>query len=146
MALIFFFTSAVFLGLCIPFLPSRSFYLFFRSSRGKSSRRTYFLLAYLFYLLRPKLFERIIRFRPFFFLKSNSILSPLEIGFCSGKYIFDQILYLSQPISEWFNKPKSDSPTILATINFSKAFDSLASSSPQQTYFGWAPSCFFRQT
>ena len=37
----------------------------------------------------------------------------------------DQILYLSQSISNGFNKPRPGSRTILSTINFSKAFDSV---------------------
>ena len=37
----------------------------------------------------------------------------------------DQILYLSQAISDGFNKPRPGSWTILFTINFSKVFDSV---------------------
>ena len=70
-----------------------------------------------------KLFERIILLRLLFFLESNSILSPRQAGFRPGRSTLDQILYLSQSISDGFNKPRPGSRTILSTIDFSKAFD-----------------------
>ena len=72
-----------------------------------------------------KLFERIILSRLLFFLKSNSILSPRYAGFRPGRSTLDQILFLAQSISDEFNKPRPCSRTILATIDFSKAFDSV---------------------
>ena len=72
-----------------------------------------------------KLFERIILSRLLFFLESNSILSPRQAGFRPGRSTLDQILYLSQSISNGFNKPRPGSRTILSTIDFSKAFDSV---------------------
>ena len=72
-----------------------------------------------------KLFERIILSRLLFFLESNSILSPRQAGFRPGRSTLDQILYLSQSISDGFNKPRPGSWTILSTIDFSKAFDSV---------------------
>ena len=72
-----------------------------------------------------KLFERIIPFSLLFFLKFNSILSPRQAGFRPGQSTLDQILYLSQSISDGFNKPRPGSRVILSTINFSKAFDSV---------------------
>ena len=72
-----------------------------------------------------KLFERIILSRLLFFLGSNSILSPRQAGFRPGRSTLDQILYLSQSISDGFNKPRPGSRTILSTIDFSKAFDSV---------------------
>ena len=72
-----------------------------------------------------KLFERIILSRLFFFVESNSILSPCQAGFRSGQSTLDQILFLSQSISDGFNKPRPGSQTILTTINFLKAFDSV---------------------
>ena len=59
------------------------------------------------------------------FLESNSILSPRQAGFRPGRSTLDQILYLSQSISDGFNKPRPGSRTILSTIDFSKAFDSV---------------------
>ena len=72
-----------------------------------------------------KLFERIMLSRLLFFLESNSILSPRQAGFHPGRSTLDQILYLFQSISDGFNKPRPDSQTILSTIDFSKAFDSV---------------------
>ena len=72
-----------------------------------------------------KLFERIILSRLLFFLESNSILSPPQTNFCPGWSTLDQILYHSQSISDGFNKPWPGSRTILSTIDFSKAFDSV---------------------
>ena len=60
-----------------------------------------------------------------FFLESNSILSPRQAGFRPGRSTLDQILYLSQSILNGFNKPRPGSRTILSTIDFSKAFDSV---------------------
>ena len=85
-----------------------------------------------------KLFERIILSRLLFFLESNSILSPRQADFHFGRSALDQILYLSQSISDGFNKPSPGSQTILSTINFSQAFDSVRPF--PQTHFGWPPS------
>ena len=72
-----------------------------------------------------KIFERIILSRLLFFLESNSILSPRQAGFRPGRSTLDQILFLSQSISDGFNKPMPGSRTILSSIDFSKAFDSV---------------------
>ena len=79
-----------------------------------------------------KLFERIILSR-LLFLESNSILSPRQAGFRPGRSTLDQILYLSQSISDGFNKPRPGSRTILSIIDFSKAFDSV-----------WHPALLYR--
>ena len=71
-----------------------------------------------------KLFERIILSRLLFFLEPNSILSSRQTGFCPGQFTLDQILYLSQSISDRFNTPRPGSRAILSTIDFSKEFDS----------------------
>ena len=80
-----------------------------------------------------ELFERIILSRLLFFLESDSILSPRQVGFRPGRSTLDQILYLSQSISDGFNKPRPGSRTILSTIEFSKAFD-----------FVWHPALFHK--
>ena len=67
-----------------------------------------------------KLFERIILSRLLFFLESNSILSPRQAGFRPGRSTLDQLLYLSQSISDGFNKPRPGSRTIVFTIDFCK--------------------------
>ena len=72
-----------------------------------------------------KLFERIILSHLLIFLESNSILSPRRAGFRPSRSTLDQILYLSQSISDGFDKPRPGSWTILSTIDFSKAFDSI---------------------
>ena len=72
-----------------------------------------------------KLFERVILSRVLFFLESNSILSSRQAGFHPGRSTLDQILYLSQSISDGFNKPRPSSRTILSTIEISKAIDSV---------------------
>ena len=72
-----------------------------------------------------KLFERIILSGLLFFLEFNSVLSPCQASFRPGQSTLDQILYLSQSISDGFNKPRPGSRTILSTIDFSKAFDSV---------------------
>ena len=72
-----------------------------------------------------KLFERIILSRLLFFQETNFILSPRQAGIGPGRSTLDQILYLSQSISNGFNKHRPGSRTILSTIDFSKAFDSV---------------------
>ena len=72
-----------------------------------------------------KLFERIILSRLLFFLESKSILSPRQAGFRPGRSTLDQIVYVSQSISDGLNKPRPVSRTILSTTDFSKAFDSV---------------------
>ena len=72
-----------------------------------------------------KLFERIILSCFLFFLESNSILSLRQAGFRPGWSTLYQILYLSQSISDGSNKPRPGSRTILSTIDFPKAFDSV---------------------
>ena len=94
-----------------------------------------------------KLFERIILSRLFFFQESNSILSARPAGFRPGRSTLDQILYLSQSVSDEFNKPRPGSRTILSTIDFSKAFDSVW----HPAFFhklisAGLPSCFARWT
>ena len=54
-------------------------------------------------------------------------LSPRQAGFLPRRGTLDQILYLSQSISDEFNKSKHGSRTILANIDFSKAFRKLIS-------------------
>ena len=56
-----------------------------------------------------KLFERIMLSRLLFFLESNSIHSPRQAGFRPGRSTLDQILCLSQFISDGFNKHRPGS-------------------------------------
>ena len=94
-----------------------------------------------------KLFECIILSRLLFFLESNPILSPRQAGFRSGRSTLDQILYLSQSISNGFNISKRASRMIHATIDSRKAFDAVWHSS----YFhklisAGLPPCFVQWT
>ena len=94
-----------------------------------------------------KLFERIILFRLLFFLKSNFILSPRQAGFCPGRFTLDQILYLSQSILDGLNKLRPGSRTILSTIDFCKAFDSVWHLALfHQLISAGLPPCFARWT
>ena len=68
-----------------------------------------------------KLFERLILSRLTFHLESNHLLSTCQAGFRPGR----QILTLSQLIWDGFQKKKPPDRTILATVDFSKAFDSV---------------------
>ena len=63
-----------------------------------------------------ELFQRIILSRLLFFLESNSILSPCQASFRPGRSTLDQIRFLSQSISDGFNKPRPGSWTILSTM------------------------------
>ena len=72
-----------------------------------------------------KLFECIVLSHLLFFLEFNFILSTYQAGFRHGRSTLNQILFLSQFMSDRFNKLKPGSRTILATIDFSKAFDSV---------------------
>ena len=94
-----------------------------------------------------KLIECIILSRLLFFLESNSVLSPRQAVFRLGRSTLDQILYLSQSISDGFNKPRPGSRTILSTINFSKAFDSVWHPALfHKLISAGLPSCFARWT
>ena len=94
-----------------------------------------------------KLFECIILSHLLFFLECNSIFSPHQAGFSPGQSTLDQILYLSQSISDGFNKPRLGSWTILSTIDFSKAFDSVWHLTLfHKLIFAGFPPCFARWT
>ena len=71
---------------------------------------------------------------------SNSILSLRLTGFGPGRSTLDQISFVSQFISDGFNKSKPGARTILATIyattiDFSKALESV-----------WYPAIFYKLT
>ena len=71
-----------------------------------------------------KLFERLILSRLTFHLELNH-LSTCQGGFRPDRSAFDQILTLSQSIWDGFQKKKPPDRTILASVDFSKAFDSV---------------------
>ena len=72
-----------------------------------------------------KLFECLILSRLTFHLESNHLLSTCQAGFCPGRSSLDQIFTLSQSIWDGFQKKKPPDRTILASVDFSKAFDSV---------------------
>ena len=72
----------------------------------------------------------VLPFDRFFFLEPHSIVSPHQLGFRRGRSTLDKIAYPFQYFRIVYI-PKSCSHTILATTNFSKAFD-----------FGWHPTLF----
>ena len=140
----FFFTFSIFSGLCIPFLLSSiipihkmgkpldtpaSFQPFSLSPPASQS----FLNA-LFYLL-------------YSFFWNLAPFSLRQAGFRPGQSTLDQILYLSQSISDGFNKPKPGSRSILVTIDFSRAFDSVGHPALfHKLILAGLPPCFARWT
>ena len=72
-----------------------------------------------------KLFERMVLGRLTYFLEQQDILSPVQAGFRPGRSTVDQVLLLSQSIADSFHQSKPGARTILATIDFAKAFDSV---------------------
>ena len=106
-----------------------------------------FVVPLLFPSCISKLLERLILFRLTFHLESNHLLPTCQAGFRPGRSSLDQILTLSQSIWGGFQKKKPPDRTILASVDFSKAFDSVCfinsscSNSPLSSFFGYAP-CF----
>ena len=72
-----------------------------------------------------KLFERLILSRLTFHLEWNHILFTCQASFRPVRSPLNQILTLSQSIWDGFQKKKPSDQTILASVDFSKAFDSV---------------------
>ena len=72
-----------------------------------------------------KLFERMVLGRLTYFLEQQDILSPVQAGFRPGRSTVDQVLLLSQSIADFFHQSKPGARTVLATVDFAKAFDSV---------------------
>ena len=72
-----------------------------------------------------KLFERLVLARLSFLLESKELLSPLQAGFRPGRSTTDQIVLLTQSISDGFHISRPAHRTVLATVDFSRAFDSV---------------------
>ena len=95
-----------------------------------------------------KFFERLILSRLSFHLESNHLLSTCRAGFRRARSPLDQ--NPSQSIWDGFQNKKPPDRTILASVDFSKAFDSVwhcalftnssRSNSPLASFFGCAPS------
>ena len=60
-----------------------------------------------------------------YFLEQRNILSPVQAGFRRCRLTVDQVLFLLQSIADSFHQSKPGARTILATVDFSKAFDSV---------------------
>ena len=71
-----------------------------------------------------KLFERMVLGRLTYFLEQQDTLSPVQAGFRPGRSTVDQVL-LSQSIADSFHQSKPGARTVLATVDFAKAFDSV---------------------
>ena len=111
----------------IPFLPSGRHLLIFPSTRWESLST---LLHPSGLSLSPPACQSFLNASYYpviciilLFLESNSILSPRQAGIFPGLSTLDQILYLSQSISDGLKRPGSW--TILSTIDFLKVFDSV---------------------
>ena len=124
LAWIFSCTFSTFPVLCIPFLPSGGYLLKLSSLRWESFSA---LLLPSSLSLSPPASQSFLNASFYHVCSSlwnfNSILSPFPAGFRPGRSTLDQILFLCQFISDGFNKPKPGSRTILATIDFAKAFN-----------------------
>ena len=91
-----------------------------KSSDSPSSYRTIALTSCTF-----KLFERMILGRLTYFLEQQDILSPVQAGFRPGRSTVDQVLLLSQSIADSFHQSNPGARTVLATVDFAKAFNSV---------------------
>ena len=94
-----------------------------------------------------KLFERLVLARLTFLLESRNLLTPLQAGFRPGRSTTDQIVYLTQSISDGFHGSKPGARTVLATVDFSRAFDSVWHSALfHKLLASGLPPCFVRWT
>ena len=117
----------IFPSLCIPFsLPLwQSSPIIPIHKMGKLHNSSAFFCSISLTSCVSKVLERIIVCCLLFFLEFNFILSPHRTSFRPGQFTLDQILNYFPSILNGFNKPKPGSRTILATIDFPKAFDSV---------------------
>ena len=72
-----------------------------------------------------KLFERMVLGQLTYFLEQQGTLSPVQAGFRPGRSTVDQIFLLLQSIADSFHQSKPGARTVLATVDFAKAFDSV---------------------
>ena len=63
--------------------------------------------------------------RLIYFLEYYSILSPVQAGFRPSRLTVDQVLLLYQSIADSSHQSKPGARIVLATVDFSKAFDSV---------------------
>jgi len=72
-----------------------------------------------------KLFERLILNCLCYYLESRNLISLTQAGFRPGRSTTDQVFLLSHSIWDGFQKKRPPDRTVLATIDFSKAFNSV---------------------
>ena len=72
-----------------------------------------------------KLFERMVLRQLTYLLEQQDILSSVQAGFRPGRSTVDQVLLISQSIADSFHLSKPGARTVLATVDFAKAFDSV---------------------
>ena len=60
-----------------------------------------------------------------YFLEQQNIFSPVQAGFRPGRSTVDQVLLLSHSIADSFHQTKPGARTVLAIVDFGKAFDSV---------------------
>ena len=60
-----------------------------------------------------------------YFLEQQGTFSPVQAGFRPDRLTVDQVLLLSQSIADSFHQSKPGARTVLATVDFAKAFDSV---------------------
>ena len=92
---------------------------------GKPSDSPFSYRPIFFTSCTSKLFERMVLGRLTYFLEQQDILSPVQAGFRPGRSTVDQVLLLSQSIADSFHQSKPGARTVLATVDFAKAFDSV---------------------
>ena len=90
-----------------------------KTSDSSSSYRPISLISCTF-----KLFKRMVLRRLIYFLEQQGTLSPVRAGFRPGRSTVDQV-FLSQSIADSFHQSKPGARTVLATVDFAKAFDSV---------------------
>ena len=72
-----------------------------------------------------RLFEKMILKRLLFYAEERNLLSNFQAGFRPGRSTLDQVLLLSQSIADGFHRTKPADRSVLASIDFSRAFDSV---------------------
>ena len=76
-------------------------------------------------LLASRLFKGMVFGQLTYFLKYHGILLLVQAGFQPGGLTVDQVLLLSQSIADFFQQFEPGSRTVLATVDFAKAFNSV---------------------
>ena len=71
-----------------------------------------------------KCMERMIATRCYHHLEANNLLSPLQAGFRKCRSTEDQVIAITQTISDGLQKKPSER-SILVTLDYSKAFDTV---------------------